>query len=68
MCKKALQSKTKWLSENIINAGQMLLHAKYGISGRQHTGLDDTLNFQAMEEEFVQVLHSGGITGCWSLQ
>ena len=43
-----------------MNAGQMLLHANYGISGRQHTGLDDTLNFQAMEEEFVQVLHSGG--------
>lgn len=60
MCREALQSKTKWISENVINAGQLLLQSKYGTSGLQHTGLGDTLNFEAMEEEFVQVLHSGG--------
>ena len=49
----------KWMSENIVNAGQ-LLQPKYSTSGLQHTGLGDTLNFEANEEEFVQVLHSGG--------
>ena len=57
MCREALQSKTTWMSENILNAGQLSLKSKYGTSGLQHTGLGDTLNF---EEEFVQVLHSGG--------
>ena len=60
VCREALQSKTTWLSENILNAGQFLLQSKYGTPGLQHTGLGDTLNFEVMEKEFVQVLHSGG--------
>ena len=46
MCREALESKTTWMSENILNAGQLLLKSKYGTSGLQHTGLGDTLNFK----------------------
>lgn len=52
-----------YMTDSIINVGQMLLHVQHGTSGLQHTGLGRTLNFQAMEGEFVQVLHSGGTTG-----
>ncbi len=54
-------SKTGWLTDNIINATQKLLQKQYpAMPGLQETLLGKTLTFDVMEDEFVQVLHSGG--------
>ncbi len=47
-------SKTGWLTDNIINATQKLLQKQYPAL------LGNTLTFDVMGDEFVQVLHSGG--------
>ena len=59
-CRKILESSSKWLTDNIINATQELLRRKYPMLGLQNTLLSYTLAFDVMTEEFVQVLHSGG--------
>ena len=59
-CRKILESSSKWLTDNIINATQELLRRNYPVPGLQSTLLSHTLAFDVMREEFVQVLHSGG--------
>jgi hypothetical protein len=54
-------SRTEWLTDNVINAMQVLLReANPAVNGLQDTVLGETLAFEVMRGEFVQVLHSGG--------
>ena len=55
-----LLGNSKWLTDNIINATQLLLKRKYPVPGLQNTLLGSTLSFDVMTDEFVQVLHSSG--------
>lgn len=72
VCRQILESKTRWLNGNIINAAQRLLKKQYGVPGLQDTVLGSTLAFDVVGgQEFVQVLHSNGnhwltvsTTGC----
>lgn len=48
-----------WLTDNIVNATQVLLQEKYRVPGLQSTGFGRTLSFDVLgHTEFVQVLHS----------
>ena len=55
-----MESSSKWLTDYIINATQELLRRKCSVPGLQSALLSQTLAFDVMREEFVQVLHSGG--------
>ena len=51
----------KWLTGNLIDAGQTLLKNAYPqIGGLQSTSLGETLAFQIQRGEFVQVLNVAG--------
>ena len=49
-----------WLNDKLINAGQMLIKESYPqVYGFQDASLGQTLGFDVLTEEFVQVLHTG---------
>lgn len=48
-----------WLTDNLVNATQVLLRGKYGMPGLQNTGSGRTLSFDVLgHTEFIQVLNS----------
>ena len=49
-----------WLNDKLINAGQMLIKESYPqVYGFKDASLGQTLGFDVLTEEFVQVLHTG---------
>ena len=49
-----------WLNDKIIEAGQKLIKEAFpAIAGLQQVNLGQTLAFDVVKEEFVQVLHTG---------
>ena len=59
LCRQILQTNDKWLTDNIVNAGQILLKQKYGIPGLQSVTLGNTFSFDIVGGcEFVQILFS----------
>ena len=54
---KLLQSKS-WINDKLINCGMELLKLRYPhIKGLQDCTLSDTLNFESIDGEFVQILN-----------
>ncbi len=60
---KAIIESGKWLTDDIIDAGQKILAAqfkeKYGNAGFQSVVLGHTFSFKVESEDFVQILHDG---------
>ena len=53
-----------WLSDKLINAAQQLIQAQHlCVNGLQDVRLGQTLAFNIMQGEFIQVLHNGA--GHW---
>ena len=51
-----------WLTDRVINAGQVLLKTDYPqIGGLQPTTLGEVLGFTSQDSVFVQVIHTAGI-------
>ena len=49
-----------WLSDTVIVAAQNLIKAKYpSVRGLQDVTLGQSLAFNVIHEEFVQILHTG---------
>jgi hypothetical protein len=49
-----------WLADNIIIAAQELIQKAYPrVAGFQNTNMGETLTFNVMKTEFVQILHTG---------
>ena len=50
-----------WLNDTVIQAAQVLIQTRYPtMRGLQDPILGQTLTFDVIREEFVQILHSGG--------
>ena len=54
-----LLSPVAWLNDNVVTAAQILLKSQTSCGGLQQPTLGQSLGFDIMREEFVQVLHDG---------
>ena len=54
-----LLSPVAWLNDNNVTAAQILLKSQTSCGGLQQPTLGQSLGFDIMQEEFVQVLHDG---------
>ena len=58
---EVLQDNNAWLTDKIIHPAQVLIRLKYpSVRGLQDPIFRQSLCFEVMKEEFVQVLHSDG--------
>ena len=65
--KEILMSDSSWLNDRLINAAQTLLKRQFhnsGVEGFQCSLLGQKLKFKAVDQEMVQIIHTGSNHWC----